>query len=252
MSIFEAFILGAVQGLTEFLPISSSGHLVIFQSILGVEISGNQFEILVHLGTLMSVILVFKKELKDIFISLSSKRTKNFILYLVLGTTPAALFGIGFKDFLMELFDNPFAVGIALIFTGSILIITFFIKASDKPYSFKNSFLIGFAQAIAIIPGISRSGMTISAALILGISPQKSAQFSFILAIPVISGATLITLTETNDYSQILNLSGFIALLTSFAVGYISLKWLLKWIESGKLYIFGSYCIIIGLITINF
>ena len=252
MSIFEAFILGTVQGLTEFLPISSSGHLVIFQSLLGVNISGNQFEILVHLGTLMSVILVFKKELKNILISLTSRETKKFILYIILGTMPAVIIGIGFKDILMELFDDPFAVGIALTFTGFILIITFFIKTSDKPYSFKNSFLIGLVQALAIIPGISRSGMTISAALILGISPKRAARFSFILSIPVIFGATLITLIETNDYSQILNLSGFIGLFTSFVVGYISLRWLLKWIESGKLYLFGSYCIIIGLIAINF
>ena len=174
MSIFEAFILGVVQGLTEFLPISSSGHLVIFQSILGVKISGNQFEILVHLGTLMSVILVFRDELKNILISLNSKQTKNFILYIILGTAPAVIIGIGFKDFFMELFDDQFAVGIALIFTGFFLIITFFIKASDEPYSFKNSFLIGLAQALAIIPGISRSGMTISTALILGISPKTS------------------------------------------------------------------------------
>ena len=252
MSIFEAFILGLVQGLTEFLPISSSGHLVIFQSILGVKISGNQFEILVHLGTLMSVILVFRDELKNILTSLHSMQTKNFILYIILGTAPAVIIGIGFKDFFMELFDDQYAVGIALIFTGSFLIITFFISASDEPYSLKNSFLIGLAQALAIIPGISRSGMTISTALILGISPKRAARFSFILAIPVISGATLITFIETNDYSQILNLSGLVGLLTSFVVGYISLRWLLKWIESGKLYLFGSYCIIIGLMTINF
>ena len=251
MSIFEAFILGIVQGLTEFLPISSSGHLVIFQSILGVKVSGNQFEILVHLGTLMSVVLVFRDELKNILISLDSKKTKNFILYIILGTLPAVIIGIGFKDFFMKLFDDQLAVGIALIFTGSFLIITFFIKTSDKPYTFKNSFLIGLAQALAIIPGISRSGMTITAALLLGISPKGAARFSFILAIPVISGATLITLIETNDYSQILNLPGFIGFLTSFVVGYISLRWLLKWVESGKLYLFGSYCIIIGLLTIN-
>ena len=250
MSILEAFILGAIQGLTEFLPISSSGHLVIFQSILGIKKSGNQFEILVHLGTLMSVLLVFKGELKSILTSLRLKQTKNFILCIVLGTIPSIIIGIGFKDLIEGFFDDLFAVGISLIFTGSILLVTFFIKKSDKPYLYKNSILIGLGQALAIIPGISRSGMTISVALILGLSPEKAARFSFILAIPVIFGATLITLIETNDYSQILNFPGLIGLITSFAVGYLSLKWLLRWIESGKLYFFGGYCIVVGLLTV--
>ncbi|MEC7731268.1 MAG: undecaprenyl-diphosphate phosphatase, partial [Candidatus Neomarinimicrobiota bacterium] len=165
MTIIEATILGIVQGFTEFLPISSSGHLVLGQAILGIEQPGNEFEILVHLGTMTSVLLVFFDDIKYLVLSLTSKKTQLFILFILIGTLPAVGIGLGLKDLFESLFENLSAVGGALIFTGLVLYGTSFAKRRNKDHSYITSILIGCAQAVAIIPGVSRSGMTISAAL---------------------------------------------------------------------------------------
>jgi len=250
MTILEATILGIVQGFTEFLPISSSGHLVLGQAILGIEQPGNEFEILVHLGTLASVLVIFFDDIKSLILSLASKKTKIFIIYIVIGTLPAISIGLGFKDLIDSLFENVTAVGGALIFTGVVLFGSSFANRQYKEHSFLTCISIGCAQAMAIIPGVSRSGMTISAALFLGLSAKEAARFSFLLAIPAIGGAGLLTALDVSGGFQMPIPVALAGLISSFAVGVVALKWLLGWLEQGKFHYFGIYCFAVGLITL--
>ena len=250
MTFIEGIILGIIQGLTEFLPISSSGHLVLVQEILGLELPGNDFEILLHLGTLCSILVVFFKDIKNIFLTVSSKETQRFILMIIIGTLPALVIGLGLKDLIAELFDNLLVVGFALIFTGLTLISSFYFNRQKNEYSIFRSFLIGIAQAVAIIPGISRSGMTISCALLLGLDSKQAAKFSFLLAIPVIGGAGLLMLTDIETASSIDFSTLMGGLFSSFFIGVVALKWLLAWLEDGKFHYFGIYCLLIGIITV--
>ena len=250
MTFIEGIILGIIQGLTEFLPISSSGHLVLVQEILGLELPGNDFEILLHLGTLCSILVVFFKDIKNIFLTASSKETQRFILMIIIGTLPALVIGLGLKDLITELFDNLLVVGFALIFTGLILISSFYFNRQKNEYSIFRSFLIGIAQAVAIIPGISRSGMTISCALLLGLDSKQAAKFSFLLAIPVIGGAGILMVTDIETASSIDFSTLMGGLFSSFFIGVVALKWLLAWLEDGKFHYFGIYCLLIGIITV--
>ena len=250
MNWLQALILGIVQGFTEFLPISSSGHLVLGQAILGIEQPGNEFEILVHLGTLASVLVVFLDDIKSLLLSLTSKKTQSFIIFLLVGSVPTVGIGLGFKDILEALFDNIASVSGALIFTGLILYCSSFVKQGDKEHSIVTSILIGCAQAVAIIPGVSRSGMTICAALFLGLSPKEAARFSFLLAIPAISGAGFLTVLDVSGGFQLPLSVSIVALVSSFSVGVVALKWLLGWLEQGKFHYFGVYCLAMGIISL--
>jgi undecaprenyl-diphosphatase len=252
MTLFESIILGTVQGLTEFLPISSSGHLVLFQSILKIEQPGHEFEILVHIGTLGSVFFIFYKDILDLLLTIKSKKSINFVTMIIIGTTPTVIIGLGLKDKIAILFENVDNVGFALIFTGIILSLTFFIKIKRNDNSFIKSFFIGLCQAIAILPGISRSGMTISCALLLGLSPKDAARFSFMLAIPAISGAGLLMVLDLDSSFQVPYEIIVGGVMSSFLVGILALKLLLGLLQKGKIYFFGFYCILIGLITILF
>jgi undecaprenyl-diphosphatase len=250
MTIADAVFLGIIQGLTEFLPISSSGHLVIAQSLLGVIQPGNEFEVLVHIGTLMSVLVVFKADIFELLFNIRSKNTQKYISFIILGTVPAVFIGLGYKDFIGSLFDNLRTIGIALIFTGIVLFNSQFAIKKNLKHSIYTALLIGCAQAIAIIPGVSRSGMTISMALFLGFLPREAARFSFLLAIPAISGAGILTMIDLNGSSNDFIITGIIGMSSSFLVGFFALKWLLGWLEKGKIYYFGIYCFLIGLFTL--
>ena len=250
MTIVEAITLGIIQGLTEFLPISSSGHLVLSQVILGIQIPGNDFEVLLHIGTLCSILVVFNNDIKNILFTLSSKETQKLILMIFFGTIPAVIIGLGFKDVIERLFDDIIVVGFALVFTGITLIGSFYSKSGNKKNTIIKAFLIGVAQAIAIIPGISRSGITISFALLLGLDTRQAAKFSFLLAIPVISGAGILMATDLRDGFSIDIYAAASGLITSFLVGMVALKWLLSWLEGGKFHYFGIYCFLIGIFII--
>ena len=250
MTILQAIILGVVQGLTEFLPISSSGHLVIFQSFLDVNHFGNEFEILVHIGTLGSILVVFYDEIKMITLDVKSKETQKYISFIITGTFPAIFIGLGLKGTIENLFDNLFAVGLALVFTGIVLFTSIFFVKKNQNNNYKKSLLIGIAQALAIVPGISRSGMTICTALILGMNSKEAAKFSFLLAIPAISGAGLLMVLNIGNEFQIQFPVALVALLSSFITGIFSLKWLISWLENGKFYYFGIYCFLLGILII--
>ena len=251
MTIFEAVLLGIIQGITEFLPISSSGHLVIGQKMLGISVAGNVFEVVVHLGTLGSVLIIFWSDIMQLIKSLKSATTQKYIIALAIGTIPAAIIGLLFKDIISEAFENIKIVAITLMITGIILLTTRFIKTKLKDVSISRGLLIGIVQALAIIPGISRSGITISLGMHLGIAPEKAAKFSFLLALPAIAGAGLLTGVDLMDLSEptlpwTILIVGF---FSSLLVGWISLKWLLGLIRSGKFHWFGVYCVLLGILS---
>lgn len=249
MTFIEAIILGIIQGLTEFLPISSSGHLVLFQSWLGITIEGNTFEVIVHIGTLGSILFVFWQDIHAIITGLKQKETQRQIGIIALATIPAVLVGFSLKDYFDLLFDNTKTVSIALTVTGIVLFLSKFAKQNHNQISWKSGLFIGLAQAIAIIPGISRSGFTISTALLLGINSRDAARFSFLLAIPVIAGAGLLTALDGMGGESLTVPIMLGGLLSSFIVGVFALKWLIKWLESGKYYWFGAYCLVLGITT---
>ena len=248
MSIFEIIILGILQGLTEFLPVSSSGHLVIAQYILDMEYSGNTIEILFHIGTLGSVLFIFFDDIKNIFISYN--KNAKLLFYIFIASLPGVVIGLTFKSQIELYFDNLIYVGFSLCFTAIILIISSKTKIKNSKHTILSSIIIGFAQAVAILPGISRSGMTISFALLLGFSPKESARFSFLLSIPIITGAGLVGLISNNSIKIFPTELVVLAVITSFLTGVVALKFLLRILEYGKFYIFGIYCLFIGLVII--
>jgi undecaprenyl-diphosphatase len=253
MDIIDALILGSLQGMTEFLPVSSSGHLVLGQHFMGLSLPGNFFEVLVHLGTLCSVLVVFRTEILKLIQSIKSAESKIMLSALVIGTIPAVLIGLSMKDKISQLFENPLAVSFSLILTGIWLVMTKWFVNQQSNINLKNGFLIGCAQAIAIIPGISRSGATIGVAMLLGISPEKAAKFSFLLAIPAIAGAGLLTAIDI-DPALVSSLSSgtiIAAFFSSFLVGWAALTWLLKLISKGQFHWFGLYCMVIGILTLS-
>ena len=246
MQYIDTLILAILQGLTEFLPISSSGHLVIGQKLLNINLPGNAFEVVLHLGTLMSVLTVFRGEIKAIIFNLSDSSNQYYISALVFGTIPALLVGLLLRDYISLIFDDIRFVSLSLICTGIMLITSKFIVKRNVKLTLFIGMLIGLAQAAAIIPGISRSGATICMGILMGLSAPEAARFSFLLSIPVIIGAGLLTAIniKTIPFGFDIVLLG---IFFSYLVGWISLKWLLTMLNSGKLYWFGVYCLIIGL-----
>ena len=246
MQYIDTLILAILQGLTEFLPISSSGHLVIGQKLLNINLPGNAFEVVLHLGTLMSVLTVFRGEIKAIIFNLSDSSNQYYIFALVFGTIPALLVGLLLRDSISLIFDDIRFVSLSLICTGIMLITSKFIIKRNVKLTLFIGMLIGLAQAAAIIPGISRSGATICMGILMGLSAPEAARFSFLLSIPVIIGAGLLTAIniKTIPFGFDIVLLG---IFFSYLVGWISLKWLLTILNSGKLYWFGVYCLIIGL-----
>tara|TARA_X000000368_G_scaffold418401_1_gene417909 strand:+ start:1558 stop:2313 length:756 start_codon:yes stop_codon:yes gene_type:complete len=246
MQYIDTLILAILQGLTEFLPISSSGHLVIGQKLLDIDLPGNAFEVVLHIGTLMSVVTVFRVELKTLLFNLNDSSNRYYISAIAIGTIPALLVGLLLKDYISLIFDNIRFVSVSLVFTGVMLITSKFIIKRNVKLTLFIGIVIGLAQAVAIIPGISRSGTTICMGVLMGLSASEAAKFSFLLSIPVIIGAGLLTAMniETIPFGLDIILLG---ILFSYLVGWISLKWLLTILSTGKLYWFGVYCLIIGL-----
>lgn len=260
MDILNAILLGLVQGLSEFLPISSSGHLVLAANILDFQKEGIAFEVFVHFGTLLSVFVAFRKEIVHMIIAPYSiwikkennqelKEYLNWDFYVLIGTIPAVIIGLFFKDQIESLFSSVILVLIMLSITGTIMIIPKFLPVSDKPLTKKNSFIIGISQAFAILPGISRSGSTIVTALAFGIDREKAAKFSFILSLPAVLGATIL---KTKDLIDIPPAQGEILLLiigaiAAFISGYVAIIWLLDLVKKGKLEWFGYYCFFVSI-----
>jgi len=250
IGMLEIIILGIIQGITEFLPVSSSGHLVIAKNILGIKSPGNTLEVLFHFGTLMSVMYVFFEDIKQIFSTIKEKNNQLFIFYIMIATLPSIFAGLLLKDYFLKIFENVHLVGLALCSTGLLLILSKRFKNNQKAIAFSSSIAVGIAQAIAIIPGVSRSGSTISMCMYLGIPPKEAARFSFLLSIPVILGASILGFLEIESNTTFNYLTLTVAITTSFLTGVLALKILLKILETGRFYFFGLYCLIAGVSTI--
>ena len=261
-----------MQGLTEFLPVSSSGHLVIAQALFGRQEPQLLFDVMLHVGTLVAIGVVFKKDIVDLARALLGKTqgesadrssATRMLVALVAGCVPTAVIGVGFADQLERLFASTTAAGVGLIITGLILMSTRFKGAASSDagagapgrIGIGRALLIGTAQGLAICPGISRSGSTIAVALLLGVERELAARFSFLLAIPAILGALAF---ELKDYSPSANGSqaGVGAMLfgavIAAAVGVLALKLLLHFVRGGRLSAFAYYCWALGLLAVGF
>ncbi len=259
MEIIKAVILGVVQGLTEFLPISSSGHLVIGSQILNFHEPGIAFEVFLHMGTLLAVIIAFYKDillmLKAVFVSPETRRAdprlrRAFMwdIYIVVATIPAVIVGLFLKDSIEDIFNNVLITYAMLAVTGTIMLLTRKIRERDVRVNCPRSLLIGCAQATAILPGLSRSGSTIFTGMLLGIQREKAARFSFIMSIPAILGASTLQLSDllavppTRDQIAALG-AGTVASLIS---GYLAILCLMRFVRRGQLHWFGYYCYLVS------
>jgi undecaprenyl-diphosphatase len=264
LSLFEAVVLGAVQGITEFLPISSSGHLVLAEYLLKVRFDDISFEVFVHLGTFFSVVLVFRHTIVSILralrlqiISIIGGGAKHQtvqpedarLFWLILaGSVPAGVAGLLLKTQIEKAFASATLVAVMLLVTGVILLLTTFFKAPRKRMNLPDALAVGVAQALAILPGISRSGTTISAGIFRGVERSKAAEYSFLLSLPAILGASLIELKEMLGNPGLQgSLWVYLAgALTAFGVGYVAIRFLLSIIRKGKFQYFGCYCLALG------
>ncbi|OIO34416.1 MAG: hypothetical protein AUJ70_01085 [Candidatus Omnitrophica bacterium CG1_02_40_15] len=247
MTFLQAVISGVVQGVAEFLPISSSGHLVILHKLMGLNEPEMLFDIFLHLGTLAAIFIVFGKEI------IESVTTKKRIGLLIL---VSSLVTFGFVLFFIKNIEAAFSdvkiVGIMIIVTGIWLIAGNFIRLGTEGMTVFKAGLIGLAQGIAALPGISRSGATISIGLFLGLDGQAAAKYSFLLSIPAILGAFLFKIKETGFNLTGININYFIGFFISCIVGIISLKLLLRILYKNKFHWFGAYCILMGVLVILF
>lgn len=245
MNLISSIFLGILQGFTEFLPVSSSGHLVIAQNIIpGFVQEGVLFDVFLHAGTALAVLYYFRKTLL--------KLTSKYIFLILLATIPAGLVGIIFNSSIEKLFDGTILVGFALIFTGILNFLTDKAKKGSQKITIKNSILIGMTQALAIIPGISRSGSTIFAGTSLGIKRKEAAQFSFLLSVPAIVGANLVQFVKYGS-----GLSGNILIygagfLAAFVSGVFAINFVLKFLLAGRFKLFAYYCLGLGILVIAF
>ena len=258
MSALESLILGIFQGLTEFLPVSSSGHLELLKAIFGNDYSGGQsllITVTLHSATALSTIFVFRKDIQLILSDLFCFKTGeslDFTLKVLISMVPAVLAGFFLEDLISSLFDGKILlVGVMLIITAFLLYMADQINENNISLNFKNAFIIGLIQAVAIMPGISRSGSTIAIALLLKIDKDKAARFSFIMVIPLILGSMAKSVIE-GDVS--FESESFIPLLigffSAFITGIFACKWMIKLVKKSQLKYFSFYCVILGLVTI--
>ncbi len=262
MDVFQAFVLGIVQGLTEWLPISSSGHLVIMQDLLGLQPDQNLvFDLFAHLGTLVAVCVFFRKELGRIILAVFTKRSlvgpqeaalRLLAALIIVGTIPAGVAGLVFSDSIEETFDLRL-VGIALL-ANACFLFTFERLGADgtrKSARLIDAIIIGLFQAVAIIPGISRSGSTIGGGMLRGLERETAAVFAFLLSVPTLIGAFAVGVAtlENTEATLVTLLVGF---FVAFVVGLASIEYLLKAVKSKRLWMFAIYCGVVGALVVAF
>lgn len=256
----EVTILSILQGVAEFLPISSSGHLVLGQHFLGINTPGMRLDIFLHLGTLVSICAFYWMVIWRILKEFDWK----YVFKIIVSGIPAIIVALIFKDSLEGAFEDPRLVGVALVFTGFIIILTRSMKPGNKDVGFGAAIKMGLAQALALIPGVSRSGMTLVGARAAGVRPEKSAEFSFLMSAPLIVGAALLEVIKSFDETkEAVSIDGpavplgsdseiswtltIYGSILAAVVGYLSLKLLVKSLSSKWFWLFGVYCILAGL-----
>ncbi len=255
MNYAQAAFLAIVQGLTEFLPVSSSGHLVILQKIFNFSQPPVLFDILVHVGTLGAIVFYFKKELKAITqkIIRREKNEVNILVMVIIGTLPTALIGFFLQGYIFQIFDSLRLVGVSLLITAGLLFSSQFIQTPRRDFkhlNWKDALFIGFFQALAILPGVSRSGSTIVSGLWRDLKKRPAFLFSFCLAIPAIFGALVLQIPNLSSQPCAYLSEGSLGMIVAGIVGYFSLNVLEKTLKSAKLHWFSLYCLILGLIVL--
>lgn len=259
MNWFEALVLGLIQGFTEYLPVSSSGHLAIGASLFGINGEDNlEFTVLVHVATVLSTLLVLWKEidwiLKGLFKFRMNEETKYFI-NIVVSMIPVGIVGVFFKDKIESIFGSGLLiVGLMLILTAILLTFSYYAKPRQKQrISVVDALIIGIAQACAVMPGLSRSGSTIATGLLLGNKKESLAQFSFLMVIPPILGEALLDVLKglkgEQAFGGVDTLPLVVGFVAAFLSGCIACKWMINVVKKGKLIYFGIYCAIAGVIT---
>ena len=261
MDWIQALILGLIQGLTEYLPVSSSGHLAIGQALFGMENGDDNlmFTVAVHVATVLSTLVVLWREidwiLKGLFKFELNAETK-YVLNILVSMIPVGIIGLFFKDYVEDIFGSGLLiVGCCLLLTALLLIFSYYARPRQRGFiSMKDAFIIGLAQAAAVLPGLSRSGSTIATGLLLGNKKESLAQFSFLMVIPPILGEALLDVLKAAKGEAVMGgidtvplLVGFLA---AFVSGCIACKWMINIVKRGKLIYFGIYCAIVGVVTI--
>lgn len=260
MELVKAILLGFIQGATEFLPVSSSGHLVLGSHLLGFQEQGLVFDVMVHLGTLLSVVIVFRAELLAMVRAplqwVAGDRSEGvrhhlaWDIYVIIATLPAVVVGFSLKDTIETMFSSLFAVYLMLAVTGTMMLVSRFVTDRGTRINSGNAFLIGCAQACAIMPGLSRSGSTIFTGMLLGINRETVARFSFIMSIPAILGAAVLNLAavvaQPPPLTSVLNLVAGMGMAA--LTGYFAIVLLLDVIRRNRLPWFGYYCLAVAAI----
>lgn len=253
MNLINVVIIGIVQGITEFLPISSSGHLVILQNLFGINEGQLTLDIFLHIGTVIPILIIYWQEVKDILLLKKEKRRLSYLI--IVGIIPTGLMGFFLKDFFTGLFSSVLNVGFMLLITGLFLYLVEKFAVSRKGLADMkehNAVIIGIAQGLAIIPGISRSGTTITASIFQSFDRESAAKYSFLVSIPVILGAGMLELKELLDNgfagtNWVLIITGAVV---AAVTGYLAIKYLLHVLKKGSLMVFAYYCWILGVLII--
>ena len=261
MTWFEALILGAIQGLTEYLPVSSSGHLAIGQALFGMNDGADNlmFTVAVHVATVLSTIVILWSEIdwivRGLFKCELNAETK-YALNILVSMIPVGIVGLFFKDQVEAIFGSGLlVVGCCLLITAALLTFSYLAKPRQKEHiSWKDALIIGIAQAVAVLPGVSRSGSTIATGLMLGNKKESLAQFSFLMVIPPILGEALLDVLKMVKGEDVMGgietLPLIVGFLAAFLSGCIACKWMINIVKKGKLIYFGIYCAIVGVVTI--
>ena len=257
MDTLQAIVLGVVQGLTEFLPVSSSGHLQLANALLGTELnpeSNLTFSLTLHAATVLSTIVVLWAEISRLLKGLFSRtftEEQAYILKIVISMIPVGVVGFLLKDYIEAAFSSIVVVGIMLLVTSALLAFAYYAKPRQKEViSYRDSFIIGLAQALAVLPGLSRSGSTIATGLLLGNSKQSVAQFSFLMVLPPILGNALLDVVKGDFGGGVETLPLIAGFVAAFVTGCIACKWMIGIVKQGKLIWFAAYCAVAGVVAL--
>lgn len=261
MGILEAIILGIIQGLTEFLPVSSSGHLELGKAIFGedgIPQEGVLFSVALHAATALSTMVIYRKDILDLIKGLLQFKWNDetkYVTKIAISMVPIVIVGLLFEEELETLFSgNVLLVGAMLLVTAALLFFTHRAGSREGAVTYKKSFAIGLSQAIAILPGISRSGSTIATALLLGVSKEKAAKFSFLMVLPPILGAAALKLKKyleaPADHQTMEALPLTLGFIAAFVAGLFACSWMIKIVKRSKLSFFATYCAIVGVIAL--
>ncbi|WP_017813352.1 undecaprenyl-diphosphate phosphatase [Paenibacillus shenyangensis] len=272
LTVLKYLFLGALQGFTEPIPISSSGHVVLVQKLLGLEIEGLSFETFVNTASLLAVLIVFREDIRRLIRSTwayitrqastdNEQRTEQksdflFVIYLVLGTIPAGVIGVLFNDYISEHLKGVHIVGYSLAVTAIALFVIRNMRGrkNDAQLSWKDAIIVGLGQAVALIPGISRSGATIVTAMLIGMKQETALRFSFLLYIPISLGGAILELPDllAMEWTPVLIVSYAVAFVASFVASFYALKWFINIMKNGKLVYFSAYCLLLALCILIF